>query len=215
MPPCVPTHSTWSLCATRRYVSGGGRETRLAGLSQQSGEAEGSLTEEVLGRVGSSPDNDGTGRHCQTTRVRQARQRGVTRVNQWLNPLKCGTSSNLVDMGWAAACVDSIDEKATPTSVIDADQEVTMKCLRRSRDKAAGAKLGADPVNRHMVNVGTIPGPSHPLCSQHEGGQVHRRLVTPGWGGGSVVVRGRESRLHGEGTQRIRSRSSGMPGGRR
>ena len=47
-------------------------------------------------------------------------------MNQWLNPLKCGTSSNLVDMGWAAACVDSIDEKATPTSVIDADQEVTM-----------------------------------------------------------------------------------------
>ncbi len=77
--------------------------------------------------MGSSPDNDGTGRHCQTARVRQARQRGVTRVNQWLNPLKRGTSSNLVDMGWAAVCVDSIDEKTTPTSVLDADQEATMK----------------------------------------------------------------------------------------
>ena len=47
-------------------------------------------------------------------------------MNQWLNPLKRGTSSNLVDMGWAAACVDSIDEKTTPKSVIYAEQEVTM-----------------------------------------------------------------------------------------
>ena len=30
-------------------------------------------------------------------RARQARQRDVTRVNQWLNPLKGGTGSNLVD----------------------------------------------------------------------------------------------------------------------
>ena len=58
------------------------------GLSQQAGEAEGSLTLETQGRVGSSPDNDGTGRYCQTARVRQARREGVTRVNQWLNPLK-------------------------------------------------------------------------------------------------------------------------------
>ena len=76
--------------------------------------------------MGSSPDNDGTGRYCQTTWVRQARQRGVTRVNQWLNPLKGGTSSNLVDMGWAAVCVDFLDEETTPKSAIHADQEVTM-----------------------------------------------------------------------------------------
>src|ERR1039458_760328 len=43
------------------------RGPRPNGLSQQSGEAEGSLTEEMLGRAGSSPDNDGTGWHCQTT----------------------------------------------------------------------------------------------------------------------------------------------------
>jgi hypothetical protein len=164
--------------------------------------------------VGSSPDNDGTDRHCQTIRVRQARQRGVTRVNQWLNPLKRETSSNLVDMGWAAVRVISIDEGC--------DSDVGHLCqpgghdegLRRSRDEAAGAELDADPVNRDMVNVGTISGPSFPSCSQHEDGQVHRRLMAPGWGGGSVVVRGRESRPHGEGTQRIRSRRTGMPGGR-
>jgi hypothetical protein len=46
-----------------------------SGLSQQAGEAGGSLTLEAQGRVGSSPDNDGTDRHRQTIRVRQARRK--------------------------------------------------------------------------------------------------------------------------------------------
>lgn len=71
-------------------------------LSQQDGEAEGSLTLETQGRVGSSPDKDGTGRNYQTARVRQARRKGVTQVNQWLNPLKEATGSNRVDVGRAA-----------------------------------------------------------------------------------------------------------------
>lgn len=87
----------------RRHVSGGGCETRPSVVSQQDGEAGGSLTLEVQGRVGSSLDNAGTGRHCQTVRVRQARREGVTQVNQWLNPLKHGTGSNLADVGRAAA----------------------------------------------------------------------------------------------------------------
>jgi hypothetical protein len=86
------------------------------------------LTLEVQGRTGSSPDKAGTGWHYQTTRVRQARQRGVTRVNQCLNPLKRGTSSNLVDMGWAAVCGSFTHTwESTRTSVIDADQEATVK----------------------------------------------------------------------------------------
>ncbi len=50
--------------------------------SQRIIEAEGSLIPEVRGRAASSPDNDGTDRHCQTVRARLARQTGVTRVNQ-------------------------------------------------------------------------------------------------------------------------------------
>ena len=46
-------------------------------------------------------------------------------MNQWLNPLKRGTSSNLVDVGWAAVRADSIDEKATRVSVVHADPEAT------------------------------------------------------------------------------------------
>ena len=45
-------------------------------------------------------------------------------MNQWLNPLKCFTSSNLVDMGWAAVHIIPIGMgRVTPTSVSDADQE--------------------------------------------------------------------------------------------
>jgi hypothetical protein len=48
-------------------------------------------------------------------------------VNQWLNPLKCGTSSNLVDLGWAAArVVPSFTRDTTRPSVIDADHEATV-----------------------------------------------------------------------------------------
>jgi hypothetical protein len=55
---------------------------------------------------------------------------------------------------------------------------------------------------RSAVNVGTTPGLPSPPASQVGGGQVRRRLSAPGWGGVLVVVRGRESRPHGEGGQR-------------
>jgi hypothetical protein len=48
-----------------------------AGLSQQPGEAGGSLIRGTPGRVGSSPDNDGTCRYCQTVRAWLARREGV------------------------------------------------------------------------------------------------------------------------------------------
>ena len=77
--------------------------------------AERSLIWEAPGRVGSSPDNAGTDRYCQTVRVRLARSEGVTRVNQWLNPLKSGTGSNLVDAGRVAVHVEPTQGEATPT----------------------------------------------------------------------------------------------------
>ena len=54
-----------------------------------------------------------------------------------------------------------------------------------------------------MVNVGTISGLPSPPPSQGGVGQVHRRLLARGWGGVLVVVRARESRVHGEGDSRI------------
>ena len=185
------------------------------GLSQQTVEAEGSLIPEVRGRVASSPDNDGAGRYCQTIRVRLARQRGVTRVNQWLNPLKRGTGSNLVDVGRVAAHVEPIVGEATliPANVGRVGGHI--ECLRRRCGDAAGGELGTDPVDWYMVNVGTVSESPSPLPGQGGGGQVHRRLTAWGWGGVSVVVRARESRVHGEGRQQVRNSGTAMPGARR
>lgn len=65
----------------------GGVEGPTSGLSQQSGEAEGSMTLEVQGRAASGLDDDGTAWDCQTGPVRQARQTGATQVNHWWNPV--------------------------------------------------------------------------------------------------------------------------------
>ena len=136
-------------------------------------------------------------------------------MNQRLNPLKCGTGSNLVDAGRAAACVEPSHGKTTPKPTMDVGGEATVNACGVAVGEAAGAELGADPVDRYMVNVGTVPVPPFPASSLLVGGQVHRRLMTPGRDGGFVVVRARENRAHGEGTQRVRSKVAGMSGGRR
>src|ERR1035437_4504897 len=87
--------------------------------------------------------------------------------------------------------------------------------LRRTRGDAAGAKLGTDPVDRYVVNVGSVSGWSRDPTIQVGCGQVRRRLIGPGRGGAVVVVRGRESRSHGEGRQRVLNAGTGMAGDRR
>ena len=136
-------------------------------------------------------------------------------MNQRLIPLKCGTGSNLVDAGRAAARASLTYERTTPKPATDVGGEATVNVCGVAVGEAAGAELGADPVDRYMVNVGTVPVLPFPASSQLVGGQVHRRLMTPGRGGGFVVVRAQESCAHGEGTQRVRSAVAGMPGGRR
>lgn len=86
--------------------------------------------------------------------------------------------------------------------------------LRRSCDEAAGEELGVDPVEWLVVNVGTALGlPSVPVAPTGNG-KACRLLMVDVQGGGSVVVRGRESRQHGEGIQRVRSLRIVIPGGR-
>lgn len=136
-------------------------------------------------------------------------------TNQRWNPLKVRTSSNLVDMGWAAVHLLLSNEEGDLETLLNWQEEGHGEGLRRIRGEAAGEKLGADPVNRHTLNMGTIstsPSPLHFLCG---GGQVRCRLLVPRWDGGSVVVRGWESQPHGEGTQQDRKADAGMPGGRR
>jgi hypothetical protein len=165
--------------------------------------------------VGSSPDNDGTGRYYQTARVRQARRKGVTKVNQWLNPLKRETGSNLVDEGRTATHTHTDMGWVTSTSVFRGRSGGHEESLRRTHGEVAGEELGTNPVDRLMVNVGTTLGSPSPPHGRCVGGQARCRLMTPGWGGGPVVVRERESRSHGEGVQRVRSDAMAMAGDRR
>ena len=184
-------------------------------MSQHRGEAGGSLIREAPVRAASSPDNDGTCRHYQTARVRLARWECVTQVNQWLNPRKRGTGSNLVDMGRAAVHAKPIDGEATSATATNVGVEGHEEGLRRTRGGAAGEELGAAPIDRHTVNMGTVLGPTVRACIQQDGGQARRQLAGPRRGGVAVVLRGRESRAHGEGRQHVRSSRTGMPGGRR
>lgn len=165
--------------------------------------------------MGSSPDKAGTVQYYQMGRVRRTRQEGVTRVNQWLTLRNRGTGSNLVDVGRVAVHADPTDGKATSGMVIDAVSGGCEECLRRTRSDAAGEELDTAPADRHTVNMGTLLRLPSPIRSQRFGGQGRRRLLGVGGGGAAVVVRGRESRSHGEGRQRVRSERAAMPGGRR
>ena len=197
------------MCANggERPLSSGRRSGRI--------EVEGSLIQEALGRVGSSPDKAGTGQHCQMVRVRRTRRKGVTRVNQWWNLRNRGTGSNLADLGRAAVHADLMHGKATSDAAMDAGPGGHEECLRRTRGDAAGAELGTDPADRHTVNMGTLPRLPSPACRQHVGGQGRCHLRGGAGGGAAVVVRGRESRPHGEGRQQAGNDVWVTPGGRR
>ena len=81
--------------------------------------------------------------------------------------------------------------------------------LRALAGCAVGVQPAADPVKRNMVNVGSAP--RAPGCWWRLG-KARCRPTGMGRGGVRVVVRGRESRPHGEGGQHdrgMRSRSGG------
>jgi hypothetical protein len=82
--------------------------------------------------------------------------------------------------------------------------------LRVPAGWAVGVQPAADPVKRIMVNVGSAP--CAPGC-WWQPGKARCRPIGEGRGGVRVVVRGRESRPHGEGGQQDRSISS-RSGGR-
>ena len=162
-------------------------------------------------RVDSSPDNDGTGQYCQMVWVRQARRKGVTKVNQRLNaPQDETTSSNLADVGWVATRT-----RATTTVLLlcrgtlglgdVAGREATPKACGVGVARLQGHCWASTPSKGSRMNVGTIPTVPFPASSLLVGGKTCRRLMLAGWGGGPVVVRARESRVHGEGVQRVRS----------
>lgn len=86
-----------------------------------------------------------------------------------------------------------------------AGREATVKACGVAVAMLQGHSWAPTPSNGSTVNVGTISAVPSLASILLVGGKARRRLMPPGWGGGPVVVRGRESRSHGEGVQRVRS----------
>jgi hypothetical protein len=111
------------------------------------------------------------------------------------------TSSNLTDLGWVAARTRSV--WGTPASVDVAGREAALKCCGVGVAMPQGHSWAPSLSNESRVNVGTDPAVPA-AAALAVAGKARRRLMLSGRGGGAVVVRGRESRPHGEGLQRDR-----------
>ncbi len=99
----------------------------------------------------------------------------------------------------------SLPAEDTPWLGDVASREATGKACGVPVAKPQGHSWAPPPSNGLRVNVGTIPMVPSLTSSLLAGGKVCRRLMPSGWGGGPVVVGGRESRPQGEGVQRVRS----------
>ena len=154
--------------------------------------------------MASSLDKAGTDQHHQMVWVRQARRKGVREKPASERPSRQSTSSNLMDMGWAAARIGTSAPR-TPWSNDVVDREATVKACGVVVAMLQGHSWAPTPSSGSRVNVGTIPAVPSPTSNLLAGGKARRRLSPPEWDGGPVVVRGRESRPHGEGVQRVRS----------
>jgi hypothetical protein len=126
-------------------------------------------------------------------------------------PQERPTSSNLADMGWVAVRIPALAGR-TLLSVDVAGREAMENACGVPMAKPLGHSWAPNLWNAAKVNVGTTPvvPPCHPVGVT--GGYVRSRPIPPEWGGGSVVVRGRESRPHGEGIQQVQQPKAGQGG---
>jgi len=167
---------------------------------------------ELQGWVGAASTT--TGRAGTARRLGPGKRDGeVYERNQCLKPLKVsGAGSNLVDTGRTATHTRMW---VTPKPDVVAGGEATVKVYGVAVARLQGNSWASIPSTGYVVNVGTVPRPPFLSVSQAGSGKAHRLLMVAEWDGVSVVVRGRESRPHGEGRQWYRSSRTGRSGGRR
>ncbi len=113
--------------------------------------------------------------------------------------------SGLVSSAHPDGTPDGVVVRGTLGPVEVAGREATVNACGVAVAMLQGHSWAPTPSNGSTVNVGTISAVPSPVSNLLVGGKVRRRLTPPRWGGGPVVVRGRESRPHGEGVQRVRS----------
>jgi hypothetical protein len=158
----------------------------------------------------SSPDNGGTLWHCQTRRVRQARREGIRMKKSVVEPPQAGTPAQI---WWIWAGQQRTPILATPKPSHVVGWEATSKACGVDVARLQGKSWMPHSSTDQVVNVGTTTCCASCSCSQHEHGWTRRQFNVL-WGGELVVVRGRESRLHGEGVQQTRNCGVAISGDR-
>ena len=115
--------------------------------------------------------------------------------------LGCGAHPSNGDIGWGTLGLVDV-----------AGREAMVNACGVAVARPQGQSWAPTPSKGSGMNVGTtlLVPPRRP--ARATGGKARRRLMPAGWGGGSVVVRARESRVHGEGIQRVRSLSTEREG---
>ena len=199
--------------APRGAITPGGDErTPPPTCRSRPGEAEGSLTVEMRGRVGAAlttTGHTGTARRCGSGKQDET----PYERNQCLTPRNSSTGSNLADLGrHAVRAADSLVRRRLRDGIERPVTEATLKACGVGVARLSGYSWAARSSTGVVVNVGS--GLVPPVSPSGEG-QAHRRLMAPDRGGGLVVVRVRERRAHGEGDQQVSNRSTGRPGGTR
>jgi len=74
--------------------------------------------------------------------------------NQWSNPLKSGTGSNLVDMGRIAVHAPMRSGRGDSEASQEGWWGGHEESLRRTRGEAVGEELGTSPVDRSVSERG-------------------------------------------------------------
>jgi hypothetical protein len=135
--------------------------------------------------------------------------------NQRLNaPQANPTGSNLTDQGQVAARTLTFGWGELSGGLMSPAGEATVNVCGVAVAMPQGHSWAPNRSNGRIVNVGTVLV-APPCClARTAGGKARGRLTPPGRDGGVVVVRARESRVHGEGPQRDR-RFIAAGGGRR
>jgi hypothetical protein len=172
----------------------------------ESTEAEGSLNRGTPVRVEAALTT--TGRTSTVRWSGSGKQDGKAYVRNQRLKAPIGTHQLQPDgsgLGSSAHAHDCIVVCGTPRQVDVAGREATVKFCGVAVARLQGHSWTPTPSKGSGVNVGTISPVSLPFSTVLIGGWGRRRPVSAGWGGGPVVVRDRESRLHGEGVQRDRS----------
>ena len=160
-------------------------------------EAEGSLTRGIPVKVEAALTTTG---RASTVRWHGSGKRDgkVYARNQRRNaPQAKTTSSNLTDRGWVATRTRLASAgRGTFGPGYVAGREATVKDCGVAVARLQGHSWAPTPLKGSRVNAGTTS-----LVPTITAGKTCRRSMPAKWGGGPVVVRARESRVHGKGVQ--------------